>query len=80
MTFLENTAAANCSLLCLNVVKATGLQQLAPHINRNQWIVRPHLPPIREGLVPLTTPPAGPPLGPLPRTQLPVRHIAHHSP
>jgi hypothetical protein len=26
----------------------------------------------------LHAPPAGPPLGPLPRTQLPVRHIAHH--
>jgi hypothetical protein len=35
--------------------------------------------PFGEGLVPLTSPPAGPPLGPLPRTQLPVRHIAHHS-
>ena len=32
---------------------------------------------IRCSVVPLTTPPAGPPLGPLPRTQLPVRHIAH---
>jgi hypothetical protein len=43
-----------------------------------KWIARPHLPPPKGRAGSPCCPTSGPPLGPLHRTQLPVRHIADH--